>query len=326
MATEAHQVPWLREAAEHGDGRFLDESAVRAEVASPTYLGGLFDPAHLRDRRSRPVGASSSRGSAPRRACRSSSTPPPSRSSTTVARVRVATSRGSITAERAVLATNVFPSLLRRNRLHTVPVYDYVLATEPLTDAQLDRIGWRSRQGSATAPTSSTTTGCRPTTGSSGADTTRCTTTAGGSTRCTRTGLETFRRLAAHFFITFPQLDDVRFTHRWAGAIDTNTRFCAHWGRGRARPDRLRQRVHRAGGGCRPVRRRRLPGSARRAPDRTHRAGDGAQEAAAVPARTVGQYRHPGDPLVTGPGRPQRRTSATCSSETLDRLGLGFDS
>jgi glycine/D-amino acid oxidase-like deaminating enzyme len=41
---------------------------------------------------------------------------------------------------------------------------------------------------------------------------------------------ETYRRLAAHFFITFPQLKDVRFSHRWAGAIDTNTRFCAHWG------------------------------------------------------------------------------------------------
>jgi hypothetical protein len=39
--------------------------------------------------------------------------------------------------------------------------------------------------------------------------------------------------LAAHFFITFPALDDVRFTHRWAGAIDTNTRFCAHWGSAR---------------------------------------------------------------------------------------------
>jgi glycine/D-amino acid oxidase-like deaminating enzyme len=41
---------------------------------------------------------------------------------------------------------------------------------------------------------------------------------------------DTYRRLAAHFFITFPALEDVRFTHRWAGAIDTNTRFCAHWG------------------------------------------------------------------------------------------------
>ena len=51
-----------------------------------------------------------------------------------------------------------------------------------------------------------------------------------GRRRPTRTEPRRYRRLAAHFFITFPQLDDVRFSHRWAGAIDTNTRFCAHWG------------------------------------------------------------------------------------------------
>jgi glycine/D-amino acid oxidase-like deaminating enzyme len=39
-----------------------------------------------------------------------------------------------------------------------------------------------------------------------------------------------FRKIARHFFITFPQLEDVRFGHRWSGPIDTNTRFCAHWG------------------------------------------------------------------------------------------------
>ena len=48
---------------------------------------------------------------------------------------------------RTALATNVFPSLLKRNRLATVPVYDYVLMTEPLTDAQLASIGWSGRQG-----------------------------------------------------------------------------------------------------------------------------------------------------------------------------------
>lgn len=46
-----------------------------------------------------------------------------------------------------MLATNVFPSLLRRNRLHTIPVYDHVLGTEPLTAEQLARVGWRDRQG-----------------------------------------------------------------------------------------------------------------------------------------------------------------------------------
>ena len=28
-----------------------------------------------------------------------------------------------------------------------MPVYDYAVMTEPLTDAQLDAIGWRGRQG-----------------------------------------------------------------------------------------------------------------------------------------------------------------------------------
>jgi glycine/D-amino acid oxidase-like deaminating enzyme len=119
---------------------------------------------------------------------------------------------------------------LRRNRFHTVPVYDYVLATEPLTDAQLDRIGWRNRQG----------------VGDSANQFHYYRLTAdnrivwGGYDAIYHFGRRvdasyedrpaTYRRLAAHFFLTFPQLDDVRFTHRWAGPIDTNTRFCAHWG------------------------------------------------------------------------------------------------
>ena len=36
---------------------------------------------------------------------------------------------GRRSSDHVVLATNVFPSLLRRNRLQTVPVYDYVLVT-----------------------------------------------------------------------------------------------------------------------------------------------------------------------------------------------------
>ena len=42
VATEPHQVAWLREAADDGEGDFLDQAAVRAEVDSPTYLAGMF--------------------------------------------------------------------------------------------------------------------------------------------------------------------------------------------------------------------------------------------------------------------------------------------
>ena len=40
----------------------------------------------------------------------------------------------------------------------------------------------------------------------------------------------TFARLAQHFFRTFPQLEDIRFTHRWGGPIDTCSRFFAFYG------------------------------------------------------------------------------------------------
>ena len=42
---------------------------------------------------------------------------------------------------------------------------------------------------------------------------------------------ESWARLSTHFFRTFPQLDDVRFSHAWGGAIDTCSRFCVFWGR-----------------------------------------------------------------------------------------------
>ena len=41
---------------------------------------------------------------------------------------------------------------------------------------------------------------------------------------------ETFETLARNFAETFPQLEGIRFTHRWSGVIDTSTRFCAFYG------------------------------------------------------------------------------------------------
>ena len=46
-------------------------------------------------------------------------------------------------------------------------------------------------------------------------------------------GLGPHRLLASHFFTTFPQLEGVKFTHRWAGVIDTCSRFTAFFGHAR---------------------------------------------------------------------------------------------
>ena len=59
----------------------------------------------------------------------------------------VRTPYGRVFARHVALGTNVFPSLVKRVRPYTVPVYDYALMTEPLTDEQLASIGWKNRQG-----------------------------------------------------------------------------------------------------------------------------------------------------------------------------------
>src|SRR5262249_10134581 len=59
----------------------------------------------------------------------------------------VRTPYGRVFAGQVALGTNVFPSLVKRIRPYTVPVYDYAMMTEPLTDRQLASIGWQGRQG-----------------------------------------------------------------------------------------------------------------------------------------------------------------------------------
>ncbi|MCX6481945.1 MAG: FAD-dependent oxidoreductase [Mycobacterium sp.] len=229
VATEAHQVPWLRESADAGEGKFLDQAAVRAEVNSPTYLAGLLspdttaivDPARLVFELAR---ACAGKGVQIFEHTAADGINPEAGG------VTVTTAVGPITAKRVVLATNVFPSLLKRNRLHTVPVYDHVLGTDPLSAEQLDRIGWRGRQGVSDC-------GNQFHYYRLSADNRIL---WGGYDAMYHWGRrvdprhedrpESFRKIAAHFFLTFPQLDDVRFSHRWAGPIDTSTRFCAHWG------------------------------------------------------------------------------------------------
>ena len=229
VATEPHQVPWLADAAADGDGEFLDGAAVRREVDSPTYRAGLFEadtcaivhPAKLAVELAR--------------ACERAGVEIFEDTNATAIRgdrtmVSVDTGGAAIFARRAVLATNVFNHLLARNRFHTVPVYDYVLSTEPLTKAQLDRIGWRSRQGIGDCANQfhyyRRTVDDRIVFGGYDA----IYHFGGRVDAAYEDRPESYRRLAAHFFLTFPQLDDVAFSHRWAGAIDTNTRFCAHWG------------------------------------------------------------------------------------------------
>lgn len=229
VATEPHQVPWLETSAADGDGTFLDAAELRAEIDSPTYRAGLFEPDTCAIVHPAKLALELAR------ACVEAGVQIFEHTNARAldsggADLRIDTGDGVVTAGQAVLATNVYTSLLRRNRLYTVPVYDYVLATEPLTDAQMDRVGWRNRQGIGDAANQfhyyRRTEDNRIVWGGYDA----IYNFGGKVDPAYEERPESYRRLAEHFFLTFPQLDDVHFSHRWAGPIDTNTRFCAHWG------------------------------------------------------------------------------------------------
>jgi glycine/D-amino acid oxidase-like deaminating enzyme len=230
VATDEWMVDELREdAAESGrrgyDVEWFDNDAMQSEIRSPTYRAGRW----LKDRTALVDPARLAWGLA--RACLQAGVR--IHEETPVTRLRdgtLRTPRATLTARRIALGTSAFPGLLRRTRPYILPVYDYVLVTEPLSPAQRESVGWRNRQGLSDAGNQfhyyRLTEDDRILWG--GYD----------AIYHWRNGLRdeldqrpaTFEKLAAQFFDTFPQLEGIRFSHKWGGAIDTCSRFSAFWG------------------------------------------------------------------------------------------------
>jgi glycine/D-amino acid oxidase-like deaminating enzyme len=137
---------------------------------------------------------------------------------------------GQVRARRVALATNAFPPLLKRISYYVAPVYDYVLMTEPLTPAQRESIGWHGREGLSDGNNQfhyfRTTFDGRILWG--GYDAVYYWNNGFGPHL--ENNPASFARLAEHFFQAFPQLEGIRFTHAWGGAIDTCSRFSPFWG------------------------------------------------------------------------------------------------
>ncbi len=128
------------------------------------------------------------------------------------------------------LATNAYPPLLRRLTHYVVPVYDYVLVTDPLTDAQWSQLGWTGREGVSDTGNQfhyyRTTEDGRILWGGYDA----IYHSGNGFGPQYDHNRESYERLAEHFLQTFPQLRGIGFSHAWGGAIDTCSRFSAFWG------------------------------------------------------------------------------------------------
>ncbi len=124
----------------------LGAAETRARLNSPLYLGGvlvssggILDPVKLVHGLCREA---ERRGATVAEGCRVEAF------HKSGAGVAIQHSRGSLLATRAVLATNAYthhlvPRLLRR----FIPLYDYILVSEPLTPEQRAAMGWSGREG-----------------------------------------------------------------------------------------------------------------------------------------------------------------------------------
>lgn len=237
VATQAWQLEDLAAsvAAERltgDDSEMLDAAATQARVASPTYVGAmlrrnhyaLVDPAQLvwgLTRLVEQLGATVFEQSAV------TGIEPDGRL------LIVSTDAGRVAAERVVIATNAArpPGRVgRAMRRRVIPVYDHVLMTEPLSSDQQASLGWDEWDGVDDADFqfhySRRTADGRVLWGGDDA-----TYHFGGTVLPAHDQRDaTHTKLAASFFTTFPQLEGLRFSHRWGGPVATTTRFTCTWG------------------------------------------------------------------------------------------------
>ncbi|MEU4548106.1 NAD(P)/FAD-dependent oxidoreductase [Nonomuraea dietziae] len=302
----------------------MDQEQVRAEVNSPTYLGGLWersgcamvDPARL---------AWGLREACLKVGVRIYERSPVRSLDDNGVTIDLRTPYGVARAARVALGTGVFPPLLKRLKHFLVPVYDYALMTEPMSEAQLASVGWHNRQG----------------VGDSGnqfhyyrlTDDNRI--LWGGYDAVYYNGGqvkqeyeqrdETFVKLAGHFYDTFPQLSELSFTHRWGGVIDTCSRFSAFYGQ--AHGGRLAYAVGYTGMGVGATRFGANVMLDLLSGERTERT-----ELAMVREKPI---PFPPEPVRSGVIQFTRWSIAQADQHqgrrnlwlrTLDRMGLGFDS
>ena len=237
LADQPYQVDdfraWVDEAAVHGEHlEFLDRETARAEVHSPLWHAGVYrppgrdilvDPARLCRGIAR---VARERGVAIHEGTRVTQL------ERRAGGMLVLTADGAaVRAAHVVVATSAYSGWLDRLSSMFVPVYDYVLVSEPLTPEQRASIGWRRRQGLSDGNNQfhyfRLTADDRILWGGYDAIHHRGSRVAPELDRRP----ESFARLEAQFLRAFPQLDGLAFPYRWGGAIDTTSRFTVTFGR-----------------------------------------------------------------------------------------------
>jgi len=212
--------------------RLLQADELRAEIRCARYQGGLFNPsAAILD----PVKlAQGLKREAIRLGVRVFERTRVSALEDAGAAVRVRAQAGEIRARKVVLATSAYThQLLPRLRHRFIPFYDYILASEPLTEAQRELIGWRNRQAVADVRTFfkyyRLTPDNRVLWGTSEAAYYRGNRVDPSCDHSERHYAELRWSFASHF----PALAELAFPYAWGGAICATTRFTPFFGSAR---------------------------------------------------------------------------------------------
>ncbi|KAB0491143.1 NAD(P)/FAD-dependent oxidoreductase [Pseudomonas vancouverensis] len=227
VATQPWQVDGLR-AMQRNYARFgiecewLEGSALAQKLDSPAYVAGVFEPNYA-------LLNPAKMAAELRRVCLEQGialfeNSPVQKLEAHRDHLLLRTAEGEVIAGKVALATNIAPPLLGHLASSVIPVYDYSLVTEPLSDEQLAAIGWTGRYGIADAGNQFHY--LRKTADNrmlwAGFDAIYH--FGGRRDEALTQRPESFRRLAEQFQQAFPALRDVRFSHAWGGIIDTSAR------------------------------------------------------------------------------------------------------
>jgi glycine/D-amino acid oxidase-like deaminating enzyme len=124
---------------------------------------------------------------------------------------------GHVLADKVVFATNAYSHLLPQLRSKQIPAFTHMVITEPLTPAQLGSIGWKNRQGVEDARNMvhyfRLTADNRLAIGGSDVS------FSYGRDMARDHNARVFADLERDVVWLFPGLKGVRFTHRWGGPV-----------------------------------------------------------------------------------------------------------
>ncbi len=191
---------------------WIDAEAVRDRVNSPRYIGAMWEPRLLLVNPAKLV-REEKRLALKLGVSVYENTPVTEITSQPIFRLK--TPEGTVSAQKLVFATNAYSHLFPQLRRKQIPAFTYMIATEPLTPAQLEPIGWKGFEGVEDArnlihyyrrtPDNRLVIG-------------------GGPVGLTyRNSLDAdsnqavWRHLEEHIGFLFPSLRGVRITHRWGG-------------------------------------------------------------------------------------------------------------